>query len=417
MSKKTEYYYDVGDVIYQKYGILKINDQKRLLHKKGWTIKGYNVICQVCNYPFDISESHLKEGCGCSVCSHHKVLKGYNDMWTTDPELAQLLLDPNDGYIYAAKSNKKVNWKCPYCNEPIYDKIIQAIHRQGLSCPKCGDGISFPNKFMYNILHQLQINFEVEKKFDWCTFTKYNSAKNTYGLYDFVIEDMKLIIEMDGGLGHGRKTYKNKISNAESEYKDRMKDQLAASHGYNVIRVSCDYEDISIRNEVCKTGVIEALSTIFDLNNIDWNVIYSESLNSHVVKICELYNNGMTSKAIAEMTKLSWTVVLKYLKQGAENEFCDYISPIRFNKQYLINHGYNNMKTRQDLENAKCDFICNYYNEHPELSLEMIADRLDIGYITVWKFLKRGSELGYCAYQPEDTKFKKGYVPYNKKMS
>ena len=43
------------------------------------------------------------------------VIVGINDMWTTNPELASLLADPNDGYKYMQSSGHKVKWKCKNC--------------------------------------------------------------------------------------------------------------------------------------------------------------------------------------------------------------------------------------------------------------------------------------------------------------
>ena len=60
-------------------------------------------------------------GCGC--CNGKVVVKGINDMWTTNPELAKLLVNPDDGYKYTSTSGKKVDWRCPICNTIIYSKL------------------------------------------------------------------------------------------------------------------------------------------------------------------------------------------------------------------------------------------------------------------------------------------------------
>ncbi|MCM3387217.1 zinc-ribbon domain-containing protein [Ureibacillus chungkukjangi] len=72
----------------------------------------------------------------CPICSNKKVLKGFNDIWTTDPEVAKLLLDSDDGYKYIRGSNVKLDWICEDCKsvydlEP-YNKIVQ-----NYSCPYC----------------------------------------------------------------------------------------------------------------------------------------------------------------------------------------------------------------------------------------------------------------------------------------
>ena len=35
-----------------------------------------------------------------------------------------------------------------------------------MTCRKCSDGISYPEKFLYSILEQLNIDFETQKIFD-----------------------------------------------------------------------------------------------------------------------------------------------------------------------------------------------------------------------------------------------------------
>lgn len=314
-----KYNYNIGDILKQEYGILKINDQKRIKRKSGASDRGYNVTCQICTYTFDISESNIEQGCGCSVCSHHKVLKGYNDMWTTNPELASMLLNPEDGYRYAEQSNKKLDWKCKNCNEIIYQKSPSVIKRQGLACPKCSDGISYPNKFMYNVLSQLGVTFESEKLFDWCQFKKYKSNENTYGLYDFVIENKKLILEMDSGLGHGNVLFGNKGTKQESLYKDKQKDILAKKNGYKVIRIDVDYRDMNVRKDICVNGIINSeLSGIYDLNDIDWGKANTEALSSRVIESCKMKKNGMKVQEIAKFYHVSNVTIYNYLNQGKD---------------------------------------------------------------------------------------------------
>ena len=50
-------------------------------------------------------------GRGCPICSNQKVLVGYNDLATTNPELAKEA-DGWDPATLIAGSGKKVEWKC-----------------------------------------------------------------------------------------------------------------------------------------------------------------------------------------------------------------------------------------------------------------------------------------------------------------
>jgi len=107
------------------------------------TEKGYHYKCLICGNEDTIMESSLNNRkCGCNVCCtpSQKILIGYNDMWTTNPELAKLLADPNDGYKYMQGVTKYTNWVCPDCGNIIEHKRISTINKYGLSCSKCSDG-------------------------------------------------------------------------------------------------------------------------------------------------------------------------------------------------------------------------------------------------------------------------------------
>lgn len=80
-----------------------------------------------------------KKGSGCPYCCNQKVLKGFNDLETTNPKLAKEWnyekngnLTPND----VTKGSKvKVWWKCLKCN---YEWQAQIVNRNnGTGCPNC----------------------------------------------------------------------------------------------------------------------------------------------------------------------------------------------------------------------------------------------------------------------------------------
>jgi len=280
--------------------------------------------CKIDNYEWNPIVNNLLNGQGCPVCSNHNVLRGINDMWTTNPELAKLLADPEDGYKYTQGSSKRVNWKCPDCGNIIKNKIISQIYRECISCPRCSDGISYPEKFMYNLLQQLNIDFEYQKKFDWCKY-KFKE-KQKYGIYDFYIPSKQIIIEMDGGLGHGNKDTKQ-LTKEESKYIDCIKDELAQEYNIvKLIRINCDYGNIDsysyIKNNVLKSE----LNNIFDLSKIDWNVVLKCSQDSFVCEICKYKNNhqNVSVSDLVKIYKLNKTTIVKYLKLGDVLNWCHY---------------------------------------------------------------------------------------------
>ena len=76
---------------------------------------------------------------GCPYCSHQKILKGYNDLATTNPELAsEWLVEKNKlkAEEVMKGTHKKFWWKCKkghYYESLIYDRI------NGKGCPICAN--------------------------------------------------------------------------------------------------------------------------------------------------------------------------------------------------------------------------------------------------------------------------------------
>lgn len=84
--------------------------------------------------------NRTSRGDGCSVCSSHQTLSGFNDLLTTDPELAKEAFgwDPT---IVAPKSNKKMDWKC--ASGHTWKSTVSA-RTSGSGCPFCGNRAVLP---------------------------------------------------------------------------------------------------------------------------------------------------------------------------------------------------------------------------------------------------------------------------------
>ena len=268
---------------------------------------------------------------GCRVCTNQRVVKGINDMWTTNPKLASLLADPNDGYKYTQCSTKKLNWRCPNCNEIIYGISVKQIYtNKKIFCPHCSDGISYPNKFMMELLINLCVDFEREFYPKWFTEKRF---------YDFLVKtkSIKYIIEMDGGYGHGNKDTKYASKDQQVEI-DNNKDFEAIKRGYKVIRIDCNYLKQEDAFEYIKKNILNSeLNNIFDMSNINWTKIQVQIESSNVKRACWLFNNktkGM--KEIGEILGVAPTTVSRYLKRGRDIGLCDYDSSKRYRNDYGI---------------------------------------------------------------------------------
>ena len=89
----NEFKYDIGSII-NGYTVL---EQIRLKKNDGKFYRAYIVKCIKDGYTHSVAETSLDAGNSCPVCCNKIIIKGINDMWTTNPELAKLLADPLDG--------------------------------------------------------------------------------------------------------------------------------------------------------------------------------------------------------------------------------------------------------------------------------------------------------------------------------
>jgi predicted RNA-binding Zn-ribbon protein involved in translation (DUF1610 family) len=283
-----------------------------------------------CNNYFEMTPSNLLGGHGCKKCAIKNRLETYiknnikksNNLLNSHPNIAKLLLNEEDGCKYTYGSHKKVDWVCPDCGTIIKNQTIRRVVKFGLSCPSCSDGYSLPNKIMFNLLRELNVKFDREVKFDWCIF--YFKAKKRYGLYDFSFElnNHNYIIEMDGGLGHGKKIHSKGIfSSEETLLIDNIKTDLAKINNYEVIRINCDYSKFDyIKNNIIKSK----LSELFNLININWNDVFINTMSSEKIKVIKCWNEFHDFKRIYEIFKISETTCAQWLKDGKIMNLCDY---------------------------------------------------------------------------------------------
>lgn len=272
--------------------------------------KGYNYTCKNCNNKDSMRESHLLEGKGCNVCGRvpKKVLKGYNDLSTTRPDVVQYLLNKNDRFKYTQGSNKKVKWHCDLCDK-IEEKQVVAFCKKGFSCGSCSDTISFPNKFIFSLLNQLNINFESEKTFPW-------SDKKRY---DFYIPDKSLLIEAHGAQHYIQSGFPKTLE--EIQKIDRLKRDMATKNKILLVTINCSTSSKNfIKNSILKSE----LHNFFDLKNVNWDKCAKDAMSNVMDLTIKMWNKGKTVPEIAAFFKISTVSVRKYLKTGNETNLCLY---------------------------------------------------------------------------------------------
>ena len=290
-------------------------------NSKKYNIKYYSYKCLKCGWDKgEISESNLKLGKGCSCCSSRIVVQGINDICTTDPWMIPYFQGgEEEAKLYTSNSNKMIYPICPYCGR-IKDKPMKISRikiEKSIGC-HCSKTTSYPNKFIFNMLEQLNISFTSEKVFDWAKFAKYDFVLN------YPINNQKYIIEADGNLGHGNYTMTlDENDRMYSLYCDYRKDTIANKHGYEVIRIDCKKSDI----EYIKNNIINSkLDKIINLKNVDWNECEKFAMGSEIKEICDLYKNGKSIDYLSKKYQHTKETIRKYLNKGNNFGWCNYDS-------------------------------------------------------------------------------------------
>lgn len=311
------YLYNVGDIV----NGLEIIKQTYALDTHGWKSKAYYVKCTKCGYEYDTPkrEGNLKKY-GCIVCTGKKVVQGINDIATTAPWMVKYFENPEDASKYTYSSNKKINMICPHCGKDKKKLTPNTLYRKGFGCAYCGDGISYPEKFIRNLLDELNIDyiFQLSKKdINWCENYR----------YDFYIPSKNIIIET-----HGRQHYEDAFSSnfIEQERIDLIKKESALNNGIKqYIQLDCRESNKQwIINSIINSNLDEILE--FNYKDIDWNKIEYNSLNSILLESCMLWeqNELLTTYDIGKMLHINGDTIHKYLIKGAEIGICNYSSEL-----------------------------------------------------------------------------------------
>lgn len=265
--------------------------------------KSAHWICKIGHVWKAVISSRHRGGHGCPYCTHNpKLLVGFSDMWTTNPKLASMLANPDDGYKYTDGSDHKVDWKCPDCYYIIQGKPISFSKHSGVSCPRCSDGVSYPEKLMIALLKELGIFFVYDNT------TKWSCDKR----YDFYIPSLNMIIEVHG-IQHYEQCfeYYGGRTLEEEQENDCFKHETAMKNGIeNYIVIDARYSKL----KYVKNSILESdLNKLFNLNNIDWDSINLEAQKSRNIEILNLWEKGMNVKDISKTIKISQSSVYRIL--------------------------------------------------------------------------------------------------------
>ena len=316
--------YNIGDRIKDEKRDIEIIDCKR--HNG---ILKYKYLCNVCGWNCEdfyengilkkeywLSKYHLNKGSNCLCCTSRVVVKGINDLYTTNPELDIYFYNKNDMYKYTKGSGKYIKTKCPKCGAIKYITVKNLVNH-GFSCLECSDGISYPNKFVLNFLNQLNVLYIREKSFDW-------SCKK---IYDFYLPDYNLVIE-NHGMQHYDVEFMPGISSRtlkEEKENDIFKKTLAENQSIKYISIDCRYSTLDwIKSSILKSELVKILN--IKENEINWVECDRYASDSSIIKeVCNYWkNNKENITKTSEYYKMDVHTIQEYLIKGNKCGYCNY---------------------------------------------------------------------------------------------
>lgn len=326
--------------------------------------------CHKCNQYYEkkrASIRNVKSNCPFCSSNHRKIAADINSLWVLKPELRQYIVDEEFAKIVGTASEKRIKTRCPLCGTEKELGIKDFVRRK-YSCQKCGDKISYPNKFIRTLMGYLQVD-----KWQW-EYKVYDND-NHYYYYDiwFALKNKEYVIEMDG-LQHYRNSFKQDVADVQKN--DNIKEELAKNKGFTLIRVNCEKSSfLWIKNNIENS----LLNELFDLTQINWEKIGCEINKDIITEICEYTTQNPTIilKDIGKNFYISEDAVRTYLKRGSEVGIFNY-SILEENKskklsECMIKNQLNKPYNAYDVNT--CEFLGSYLTLN-----EGIKDLTERGY-------------------------------------
>ena len=302
----------IGDIFKDEKRDLTVIDIKSET-KNGLTKRKFKYRCNICGYE-DWKDNMTR---GCRLCTNQIIIKGINDIATSEPWMMKYLTNQNDAYKYAKTSKVRVSVTCPDCGKTKTVELCNLYKMKKVSC-SCQDTWSYPNKFMYQLLKQLHVDFETEKIFDWSCGKRYD---------DYITYDNKTIIIEN----HGKQHYSEyqigyNQSLLEQIENDAFKEKTAKENGidYYVV-LDCRESNLDyIKNSIMSSILPNILN--FSEDDINWEECEKFAYSNLIKQICN-YKRDHPDCPTTQMThifKLTKECIGNYLKKGRKYGWCEY---------------------------------------------------------------------------------------------
>lgn len=194
------------------------------------------------------------------------------------------------------------------------------------SCPVCGIRSTWTERFVFSILIQAKIDFEVQKEFEW--------LQNRW--YDVYLPKYNTIIEINGTQHYEPVSNPSREQkSAEQQYlecikSDKLKYDAAIKNGLS-------YYIIDARDQKELYNTAKSILTFIDFSNISAFECGKFAINNVVKKYCDLWNKGYSIEEIANKLNCSTGTVQRRLREGHQYNLCVYNKNINMKNHKIIN--------------------------------------------------------------------------------
>jgi rubrerythrin len=272
-------------------------------------------ICTICGYEWKPKPSQLLDEryIGCPVCSGCKIGPApeyKNSILASEyKEYFSKYMTENQMKLYAPNSRHWLDFVCPDCGNVKHMRVGTLLH-YGFGCI-CKDGHSFPNKFVYNVLCQLQLRIKTEYSPKWACHKRYDSY----------LLDYNIIIE-NHGMQHYKESGFPNIQLNDVINNDKIKYNLALQNGISkYIILDCRESTTKwIKSSIMNSDLPKILG--FTESDIDWVMAYKYAETNLIKEALNMINDGYTIDDVSEKFGVTKYSVRKWLKKAEEVGIC-----------------------------------------------------------------------------------------------
>lgn len=257
-------------------------------------------------------------GHGCPCCTGVVCVENINSVYKLRSDLIKYFKNEQDAKTHTVKSGNWVQCICPNCGLEKRIKVSN-LANYAFHCDRCSDKISFPNRFIANLLKKINIVYELERSFEWSKKKRYDAYIPNYQGKNVIIENQG-IQHSNGGFKHiGGRDLEEELRN------DKIKKNLALENNVDEYIEIYFYNRYNTLDNFIEAILISKFNTIFDLTEIDWISIWKQSQKSLVIQVWGTWNNwnnsvdGIRSTvSIGKIYGLNRTTIARYLKSGVD---------------------------------------------------------------------------------------------------